>query len=142
MSIVKFSGNGNITRRVTAIAKGSQEAIEEAHEEFIPRVDVWETRDHVFLTIELPGLTRDHVEVIVTEDRLLTVRGEKLRITPPDEVLWAHQERRYGAFERAFPLPPTVDIEHIQGEFKDGLLMLSLTKRQLQAPRTIVVPIS
>ena len=141
MSLIKFEGNGKVARRITALLAPEPHAVEEHRGEFIPRVDIVETRSHVFIEAELPGIAKGEVEVVVTEDRILTIQGEKKRRQVADEVLWERDERRYGAFERAFPLPPTIDIDNIEGEFRDGVLFLSLRKRQLPPGGTRIVPI-
>jgi HSP20 family protein len=96
---------------------------------WIPAVEIVENPDELVLTAELPGMTKENVEVIY-EDEVLTIRGEKKEEKKEGNGqkqfhLW---ERTYGAFQRAFTLPRIVDATKITAEFKDGVLTVHLPK--------------
>ena len=107
---------------------------------WVPAVDVTETAEELLLTAELPGLTRDDVELEV-ENNVLTLRGEKAEIRregddAPKYHLW---ERRYGAFQRSFTLPRTVKPEEIEAEFENGVLHVRLPKAPEAQTRRIAI---
>jgi HSP20 family protein len=105
-----------------------------------PLVDVFEDADGVTLKVELPEVEPNDVELHV-EDNTLTVRGER----KPEQVIaengFQRLERAYGAFQRSFALPPTIDAEHISAESKDGVLRIRLPKRAETKPRQIKVQV-
>jgi HSP20 family protein len=105
-----------------------------------PLVDVFEDADGVTLKVELPEVEANDVEVHV-EDNTLTLRGERKLEQPTVENGYQRLERAYGAFQRSFALPPTIDAEHISAESKDGVLRIRLPKRAETKPRQIKVQV-
>lgn len=103
---------------------------------WLPAVEIAETDAALTLTAELPGMTRDDVQVEVDGD-VLTLRGEKResRAEPGEDVRYHLVERSYGSFHRAFTLPATVDRDAITATFEQGVLTLALPK-QAAGPRT------
>lgn len=96
---------------------------------FVPPMEIVETPVELTLTAELPGMTAKDVEINF-EDGTLFVRGEKVEEKEEGEekkeyYLW---ERNYGAFQRAFTLPFTVDIPKVVAEFKNGVLKVHMPK--------------
>ena len=101
--------------------------------DWLPSVEIRETGEAIVLTAELPGIDPREVHVSL-EDNVLTIRGEKKEEVGEDAGQYRVSERSYGAFERAFTLPPTVDRERINAEYTNGLLKLVLPK---MAPATL-----
>lgn len=99
---------------------------------WLPAMDV-EEKDEAFLaTVELPGLSKDDVEVTV-EDNVLTVSGErKWESEEGDETKnrFRRVERAYGKFSRSLTLPNTVKADDVKADFKDGVLHLTLPKAE------------
>jgi HSP20 family protein len=99
-----------------------------------PAVDMYETRDAVVVVLELAGVEPDQCEVQAEPHRLV-VRGTRRerRAAGGDQGgrrTYHALEIRYGRFERALPLPPTVDGTGSTATYRDGLLEISLPKRQ------------
>jgi HSP20 family protein len=91
-------------------------------------VNVEETKDHLVLTAELPGLRREDVEIEV-ENNVLTLRGRKEQSREEKEEPRYHVwERRYGAFQRSFSLPRTVSADNIAATFENGVLRVEMPK--------------
>jgi HSP20 family protein len=103
-----------------------------------PPVDIYETDDAFMLKAELPGFTKEDVNIEVHENRLI-IRGERKRETEAKEDQYHRLERAYGRFERAFWLPTTVDAEHIQASFKNGILEMRLPKSEKAKPKQIPI---
>jgi HSP20 family protein len=97
-----------------------------------PAVDVVENGTAFKITAELPGLEPSAVDVRVSGD-MLTIRGEKSETKEEDEHGRHVSERRYGAFERGFTLPETVDRSAIEATFANGILTVTLPKRPAAA---------
>ena len=95
----------------------------------LPATDVVENDRELILTSELPGMTRKDVTVSV-DDGVLTVKGEKSeeRKEGDEQKDYRVVEREYGAFQRAFTLPRTVDGTKITATMKDGILTVRLPK--------------
>lgn len=98
----------------------------------LPPIDVKETQDAYLLSVELPGLTRDDVDIQMQGD-LLLVTGHKAE--EKDDVGCAYRisERRFGRFDRSFPIPPDVDRNRIEAGFRDGVLTVTLPKTAVAA---------
>ena len=94
-----------------------------------PAIDVYETEEQIVVALELAGMDREKLEVVV-ESNTLVVRGER-RETPPRERRSYHRmEIPKGAFERSIPLPEPVDPDQTRAVFEDGLLRIVLPKVQ------------
>jgi HSP20 family protein len=103
-----------------------------------PRVDVAETKDHYQLTAELPGFGKDDVTVQV-KDGVLELSAKAAETTATPDTQWLLRERRVTGFERSFRLPRDVDGEAIAAEFRNGLLVLTLPKKEAAKPRVVEI---
>jgi HSP20 family protein len=103
-------------------------------------VDVRETDNEFLVSAEIPGLTRDDVEVTV-ENGVLSLTGEKQeeREEGGAESGYRIVERRYGRFQRSFSLPRGVDAEKVEAKFSDGVLKITLPKIAAAKPRQIKI---
>ena len=99
----------------------------------MPPADMRETETAHLLAIELPGLSRDDVDLSISGDTLV-VCGHKTEEADDASASYRVSERRYGRFERVFPLPSDVDRAHIAAQFRDGLLKITLPKNPAAAP--------
>jgi HSP20 family protein len=94
-----------------------------------PPVDLYETPTEFVLTAELPGLTRDQID-IHAEDTRVVIRGA--RAAGPDREILCEQyhrvERGHGQFSRAFSLPESIDVDAIVADLKDGILTVTIPK--------------
>ena len=105
-----------------------------------PPVDLFETANEYVLTAELPGLTRDQID-IHAEERRIVIRGA--RSADPGRDIPCEQyhrvERGHGRFSRAFSLPEIIDIDGITADLKDGILTISIPKAHDRGTRRIDV---
>lgn len=94
-----------------------------------PRVDIYEGQNELVLEAELPGLKREDFDLSL-ENNVLTLRGER-KFEKRDEADNYHRvERAYGTFARSFTLPQTVQAENAAAAYKDGVLRVTLPKRE------------
>ncbi len=105
---------------------------------WLPALDVHETDDQYAVTVELPGVAREDVTIEFNEG-LLTVRGEKKSEREDKKEKRRFIERHYGTFSRSFSLPSDADADHIDANFKDGVLTLTIPKTEESKPRTIAI---
>ncbi len=108
---------------------------------WMPAVDIFETGDAVVVKAELPGVAREDVHVEV-KDGVLTLRGERKYEKAVDEENFHRIERAYGAFQRAFSLPATVDSEKIAATMVNGVLEVRVPKREQAAGKHIRITVS
>ena len=108
--------------------------------QYLPAMDIEETSDKIRLTLEVPGVSPEDVEITV-ENKLLTVSGEKrFRRESGKGREGSHLiERRYGRFERSVMLPETVDADSIAAHFENGVLTVELPKSARSRRRTIAI---
>lgn len=107
----------------------------------LPAVDIKETDTEYQVIAELPGTPRENIEVSVKEDVLsLTVRSEDEK-SEESQGRIIRQERYQGTFKRSFKLNDLVDDENIQATYKDGVLSISVPKKEPVQPRKIEVAI-
>src|ERR1700759_281181 len=101
---------------------------------FIPAVDIYEDEKKIVLKLEVPGIPEKDLDVSV-ENNTLTVKGERKFEKEEKEENFHRIERRYGTFYRAFTLPSTVDSEHVQASYQNGILKLELSKKPEAQPK-------
>lgn len=105
-----------------------------------PAVDVYEDQNAFLIKLELPEINRNDVKVNL-EDNTLSISGER-RVENEDKRDNYHRvERSYGQFYRSFTLPPNVDAAAINAQFKDGMLRLTLPKKEEAKPKQIEVKV-
>jgi len=105
-----------------------------------PAVDIYETSDAVEMTFEIPGVNQKDIRVNI-ENNLLTVSGERKFEHEDRRDNYHRVERNYGAFQRSFTVPSTIDPNRINAVFENGLLRLTLQKRPETQPRAIEVKV-
>jgi HSP20 family protein len=106
-----------------------------------PNVDIFENKEQLVIQAELPGMRSEEVDLSV-ENSVVTIRGER-KFEKKDEGDSYHRiERAYGAFSRSFTLPQTVTAEGADATFRDGILTITLPKREETKARKIEVKIA
>ena len=108
---------------------------------FVPAVDIYEDAQKLALTVEVPGILPENVDVRV-ENNTLTVRGERTFGSDQKEENFRRIERRFGAFVRSFTLPQTVDTEQVSARSENGLLVIELPKKAAAQPKQIKVNVA
>ena len=94
---------------------------------FQPRIDMVDEGDALRLTVELPGMERQDVEILVEEEALV-LRGEKKLESTSEEQGCYRLERAFGSFQRVIPLPDGVDAAQAEARFDKGVLTIRLPK--------------
>ena len=103
-----------------------------------PSVDIFETKDQVVLEVELPGMKREDFDLSV-ENNALTLKGERKFEKKQETDNYHRVERSYGSFVRSFTLPQTVNAEGATAEYKNGVLRVTLPKREEVKARKIEI---
>ena len=105
-----------------------------------PAVDIVETEDALTLKADLPDVKTEDIDVRV-ENGTLTLKG--FRKFEKDEAVKGYHriERSYGEFVRSFAVPPTVETDKVGAEYKNGVLTITLPKKETAKPRQVKVEI-
>jgi HSP20 family protein len=103
-----------------------------------PAVDIYETEQNLVVKADLPDVKPEELDIRV-ENNILTIRGERKFEKSVNENNYLRVERSYGSFSRSFSLANTVNTEAIQADYKNGVLTLSIPKREEAKPKQIKV---
>src|SRR5262250_797019 len=103
-----------------------------------PAVDIFENEHELVVKADLPDLKPEELDIRV-ENNILTIRGERKFEKKADEKNYLRVERSYGSFARSFSLASTVNSEAIKADYKDGVLTLTIPKREEAKPKQIKV---
>jgi len=108
-----------------------------AREEYLaPEVNIYETRDGYVLQAEMPGVSKDGLDITL-EGNEITIVGRRNRETDSGEAIL--RERRPLDFRRAFELDPAIDTGKVSAKMEQGVLTLTLPKSERVKPRKIAV---
>ena len=103
-----------------------------------PAVDIYETEHELVVKADLPDVKPEDLDIRV-ENNILTIRGQRRFEKKVNEDNYLRVERAYGSFSRSFSLANTVNTEAIKADYKDGVLSLSVPKREEAKPKQIKV---
>lgn len=105
-----------------------------------PAVDIYEQDGNIVMKAELPGVDPKDVDVRL-ENNTLTLSGQRRLDSEVKQENYHRVERAYGTFTRSFTLPSVVDQGHIKAEYKDGVLKVTLPKREEAKPKQINIAV-
>src|SRR3989442_11173015 len=103
-----------------------------------PSVDIYENKDQIVLEAELPGMNREDFDLTI-ENNVITLRGERRFEKKDDTDNYHRVERAYGSFTRSFTLPNTVTAEGATADYRNGVLLVTLPKREETKARRIEI---
>ena len=106
-----------------------------------PPVDVKETADAYTIEADLPGISKEDVKLTVLDDAL-TIKGERKSEKETTESGYQRVERRYGSFQRSFRIPGGIDPGRVTAHFDNGVLRVTLPKREESKPKQIEVKVN
>ena len=130
----------DIRREMDRLFEGTDTGVQNGAGQWLPPMDVVETKDEILCQIEVPGLSREDLDINI-EGNLVTIRGEKKFEVGNDEKDsgYRHFERRYGRFERSFTMPRTVDTDRVSARHENGVLTIVLPKAEQARPRKVAI---
>jgi HSP20 family protein len=107
---------------------------------FIPPVDIYEDANHLVLKLEVPGILQEDLQINL-ENQTLTVKGERKFVSDEKQENFHRIERRYGTFARSFTLPATIETESVQANYENGVLSITLSKKEAAKPKQVKIEI-
>jgi HSP20 family protein len=105
-----------------------------------PMVDMYETKDELVVTAELPGLNEKDIHLSITGD-VLTLRGERSWNQEVKQENYHRGERWFGKFERSLPLPIPVQADKVKAQYREGVLTVTLPKAEEIKPKEIKIDV-
>jgi HSP20 family protein len=133
----------SLQRRINRLFEDAfprSERAELAWSAWTPAVDIYEEPEAIVIEADLPGLTKENVSVTL-ENSVLTIQGERKSAHEEKRDNYHRVERAYGGFARSFTIPSNVSADKIDAEFKDGVLRVTLPKREEAKPKQIQVKV-
>lgn len=127
-----------MTRLFAGVAPANSNREDMLHGAWMPKVDIFENKENLVLEAELPGMNRDDFELSF-ENNVLTLKGERKFEKKTEGDNYHRVERSYGEFTRSFTLPQTVTVDGVKAEFNNGILHVTLPKREETKARKIEV---
>jgi HSP20 family protein len=100
----------------------------------MPTVDVYETEKDVVVKAEIPGVTKDDLELTI-DDEYIRISGQTKKDTEIKNETMYRSERYYGSFARTIPLPSPILTEQAKAEYKDGILSVTAPKAEPTPPK-------
>ena len=136
MSLTHFDPLSNLRLFEDAFTRMLSEPT--ANRPWSPAVDIYETENELVVKADLPEVSLNDIDVRV-ENQTLTIAGER-KFEKKDSNKGFHRiERAYGNFVRSFAVPNTFDTEHIRAEYHNGVLSVTLPKKEAAKPRQIKI---
>jgi|GEM_PF-753859 len=134
---------GQLEERVSAVSQKIQNSMAKKEEksldaDFEPLADMYETEDAFVVEVELSGVEKEDVALTLSKESF-TVRGEKKAKNTIKEIY--QEERDYGKFFRVFPIPTLGDEKTLAAEFKNGLLTITIHKKEVVVEPVIEIEI-
>jgi HSP20 family protein len=105
---------------------------------FEPAVEVADTPEAVIVKAQVPGVPKDNIQVSMTDNAMI-LKGEMKEEEKKEDKNYYRREWRYGAFERTIPLPVAVQAEKVTADLKDGVLTVTLPKREAAKAKQIPI---
>jgi HSP20 family protein len=106
-----------------------------------PAVDVHETENELVLKADLPDVDLKDIDIQV-ENQTLTIKGQRQFEKEGNTKAYHRIERSYGSFVRSFTVPSTVDNEKVKADYKNGVLTITLPKKEAAKPRQVKIGVS
>lgn len=105
-----------------------------------PLLNISEDDDRVYVEAELPGMEMNDLDILVQGNQL-SIKGQRPKPSSEDKT-WHRQERGYGKFSRLVELPFDLDQTKVEAQFRNGVLTITLPKREESKPRRIEVKVN
>lgn len=101
-----------------------------------PRIDISETAEDFSVVAELAGIPKENINISVDNENILTIKGER-NFENGEETQILRNEITKGNFERKFELPEEIERDQIKAKFDNGLVMISIPKKEPVKPKEI-----
>ncbi len=114
------------------------DVVSQRNNSFVPGINISETDEHFEVTVELPGMSKEDIDVSLDNGRL-AISGERKFEDKEEGKTYHRVETRYGSFNRSFQLPDNVDEESINATYENGLLNITIDKSRDKVKKQIEI---
>jgi HSP20 family protein len=105
---------------------------------WVPQLNVSETDTMFEITVELPGMSKDDIDISL-EDHVLNISGERSMEKEESNKKYRRVESRFGTFSRSLPLPNSIDTDSVKASYENGILTIHIAKQEDKATKKIEV---
>lgn len=139
-NLAPWSGINEFEAQMNRLFNGWPEWMDNESTAWTPAVDLKENENDYELIADLPGMTKDDINLTVVDD-VVTLKGERKNEQETDKEGYHRIERSYGAFQRSFRIPEGVEANKVDAHFNDGVLKVKLPKSEARKPKQIEVKV-
>ncbi len=137
-----FRGFESVMKKIGDIAADLEKGVVvEKGSSFNPRVDMYEDDKNIYLFAEIPGMAKEDVQIKLSEERILSLKGSKTRKGDDEGKAYIRSERRFGEFTRNFVLPDNIETDKIKAAYNNGMLEIIIAKKEPEPPKEIEISI-
>jgi HSP20 family protein len=139
-AVTPFERLWDVRREMDRLFEGYETGAQNGDTLWVPPMDVVETGEEILCHVEVPGMSRNDIDIRI-EGNIVTIAGEKKFERNPagKSEGFSHFERRYGRFERSFTIPQTVESDRVKARYDNGVLTVVLPKAERSKPRRVEV---
>jgi len=106
-----------------------------------PRMDISDSQKEIVIKFDLAGVNKENIKLSISNDKILTLKGEKKSSKEDKSKDYVKKEIFYGSFEKAIQLPENIDESKLTTKFENGILTVSIPKTEIKKPKAKVIPI-
>lgn len=112
--------------------------VQTTRDSFVPSIDISETDTSFEILAQVPGISKDDIHINLENSRL-TISGERKFEKEENGKKFHRVETQYGSFSRSFQLPDSIDQESIKATYENGILAITISKKEEEAKRQIEI---
>ena len=106
-----------------------------------PRTDIQETAKEMIIKFDLAGVKKENIKLSINDEKILTIEGEKKEEKENKSKGFIQKEIFYGSFKKMIKLPDNCEIDKLDTQFKDGILTVTIPKKEIVKPKAKIIPI-
>lgn len=138
MSLIRWNPVNDILTIQEKVNKLFEEDSQTTTQTFTPLVDIIETHNDIKLIIEVPGMKEKDIDIQITDGSVI-VKGERVFDEETNKENYCKLERQYGNFKLSFAVPPNISSPAVSATLKDGLLRITLRKKNEPSSKYIII---
>jgi len=145
MTVLKFDPVRSfeaVARKMGDVAGEFEKGFSFEYGSFAPRVDIAEDEKGIYFQFELSGINKEDVKLKINDEDVLFISGVKKRRENTENMCCLRSERNFGEFSRSFQLPENINRDSISAKYENGVLFVSIDKKEPEKPKEVEISIS
>ena len=106
-----------------------------------PRMDIQDSKKEIVIKFDLAGVNKENIKLSISDDKILTLQGEKKESKEEKSKDYVKKEIFYGSFQKAIQLPENIDESKLSTKFENGILTVTIPKTEIKKPKAKIIPI-